>query len=164
MSETSSSSDDSDFVPMDISEADMNLIIQLDTALQTNPASYDAHVQLIEVLRRCNMRERLRDARLNMQEKFPLSESLWLDWISDELDAAAGEEDVVRVIDLLERAHNDYLSVPLWIQHLEYVLSLWSTMLETLKEYCLVFFIQAILFAKLAKFSGKQKLFSMKTK
>ncbi len=99
----------------------MNLIIELNETLERNPSNYDANVQLIHVLRRCNMRQRLQEARYAMRDCFPLSESLWLDWISDELDAVACEEDIVRILDLLEYAHNDYLSIALWVQHIEYV-------------------------------------------
>lgn len=112
--EVSDSEDD-----FDVSESDINLIVELEGKLATNPGLYDAHVELIGVLRRCRMKERLREARTAMHERFPMNESLWLDWITDELDAVSSEEDVPRVLALLEDSHQDYLSVPLWIQHIE---------------------------------------------
>lgn len=119
MHDASTSSDDSDFAGVEVSEADMNAIIELEARLEAHPADYDAYVVFIDVLRRCGMRERLKEVRRAMQARFPLSESLWLDWVTDELDAVASEEDIAKIESLLETAHNDYLSIALWIQHLE---------------------------------------------
>lgn len=118
---SSSELDDSDVDgdELDVSEGDVNLIVELEGKLQTNPGLYDVHVELIAVLRRCRMKERLREARMAMHERFPMNESLWLDWITDELDAVSCEDDVPGVLALLEESHKDYLSVPLWIQHIE---------------------------------------------
>lgn len=80
-------------------------------------------LQFIDVLRRCKMRERLREARATMHRLFPLSESLWLDWVGDELEGVAGEEDIPRLEQLMEKAVGDYLSVPLWLQYLGWVAS-----------------------------------------
>lgn len=38
------------------------------------------------------MKERLREARQAMAARFPLSEALWVDWISDEIDGVSGVE------------------------------------------------------------------------
>lgn len=117
---TYSSDDDSDSQGLvEVSEADMNLIIQLEAKLEEDPSIYDAYVQFIDVLRRCKMMERLREVRRAMHERFPLSESLWLDWITDELESISGEEDIPKIEDLLDSAQNDYLSISLWIQKLE---------------------------------------------
>jgi hypothetical protein len=116
----SSSDDDSDSQGLvEVSDADMNLIMQLEAKLEENPANYDAYVQFIDVLRRCKMTERLREVRRAMHERFPLSESLWLDWITDELESISGEEDISKIEDLLNNAQDDYLSIALWIQKLE---------------------------------------------
>lgn len=116
---SSLSSDDSDYDGVEASEADINMISELEAMLEQNPALYDAYVQFIDVLRRCKMKERLREVRRAMQARFPLSEALWLDWITDELDAITGEEDIPKLEALLEESHKDYLSIALWIQHLE---------------------------------------------
>lgn len=68
------------------------------------------------------MRERLRDAREAMHGLFPLSEGLWLDWINDELEAAASDGDggdLSYVKALYGAAVEDYLSVDLWVAYLE---------------------------------------------
>lgn len=115
---SSTSSEDSQGL-LEVSEADMNLIIQLESKLEENPSLYDAYVQFIDVLRRCKMTERLREVRRGMHARFPLSESLWLDWITDELEAITGEEDIPKIEALLAEAQNDYLSIALWTQRLE---------------------------------------------
>jgi squamous cell carcinoma antigen recognized by T-cells 3 len=119
MSSASSDDSDSDYQGVEVSEADMNLIIQLEAKLEENPAVYDTYVQFIDVLRRCKMTERLREVRRAMHERFPLSESLWLDWITDELESISGEEDIPKIEILLDIAQDDYLSIALLLQRLE---------------------------------------------
>jgi hypothetical protein len=115
---SSSDSDDGDVLG-NVSEADLNLIMKLEGQLERNPNLYDAHVQLIEVLRRCGMQERLGDARRAMHARFPLTEALWFDWVADELAAVEGPEDVPRIAAMFEDAVKDYLSIGLWCQYLE---------------------------------------------
>lgn len=83
------------------------------------PFCAPAALQLIEMLRKCKMRARLREARQAMRARFPLSEALWLDWVSDELESVEGSEDIPRLQELLEASVKDYLSVRLWQQYLE---------------------------------------------
>jgi len=116
---SSSDPEGSDFNDVDISEGDMNLIMELEARLERNPSDYDAHIQFIQVLRKCGMKERIREARRAMQAIFPLNESLWLDWIADELETVTSEEDLPKIMRLLEQAHQDYMSVDLWTQHVE---------------------------------------------
>lgn len=104
---------------LEVSMEDGALIMQLESELASNPADYDRHVQLIAVLRRCKMGERLRETRQAMHARFPLGEGLWLDWLSDELEAAAGPEDIASLRALFELAVEDYLSVAIWAQYLE---------------------------------------------
>lgn len=54
-----------------------------------------------------------------MHAQFPLTEALWVDWLSDEIDAVAAAEDISRLEALFAAAMQDYLSVGLWAQHLE---------------------------------------------
>jgi hypothetical protein len=42
-------------------------------------------LQYITVLRKCKLWERLRKAREAMSDRFPLSETLWREWLTDEL-------------------------------------------------------------------------------
>lgn len=52
-----------------------------------------------------------------MQERFPLGERLWLDWLEDE--CAEKRKDVESVLELFELAVKDYLSVQLWTMYLQ---------------------------------------------
>lgn len=76
-----------------------------------------AWLQYITVLRKNNMRARLKEARRAMQERFPLGERLWLDWLEDE--CAEKRKDVDAILELFELAVRDYLSVQLWTIYLQ---------------------------------------------
>ena len=114
-----SSSSDSDMPDIDVSEEEMKTIIGLDTRLENNKYDYDAHTMLIQVLRRCGMRERLREARNAMHAIFPMTETMWLEWIEDEVQKIEREEDVNRVMTLMKTSLGDYMSVSLWLQYFE---------------------------------------------
>ncbi|BDA40979.1 Squamous cell carcinoma antigen recognized by T-cells 3 [Coccomyxa sp. Obi] len=117
-SEDSSDSDDSDLVE-DVSLEDMAAISKLETDLEANPNLYDVNLQYITVLRKNKMRARLKEARRSMQERFPLGEKLWLDWLEDE--CAEKRKDVEAILELFELAVKDYLSVQLWMQYLQFM-------------------------------------------
>ena len=72
-------------------------------------------LQYIELLRRSKLTTKLRAARSVMQERFPLTESLWLDWLQDEI--AAGT-DYSYMQSLFSKATKDYLSVAIWESYL----------------------------------------------
>ncbi len=76
--------------------------------------------QLIELCRKCRLAERLRSAQERMSSHFPLTESLWLAWVNDELgQGLEGAEDVQRISALFARATQDYLSPAIWVAYLE---------------------------------------------
>jgi hypothetical protein len=72
-------------------------------------------LQYIAVLRKGRLKERLKGARRSMQERFPLIEQLWTEWLDDEMSASSPAE----MTQLFELAVGDYLSVPLWRKYLE---------------------------------------------
>ena len=74
-----------------------------------------AALQYITVLRKGKLKERLKGARRAMQERFPLTEQLWTEWLDDEALASTPTE----MAQLFELAIGDYLSVPLWRKYLE---------------------------------------------
>lgn len=115
-----SDSDDSS-MDLNIDENDMEQIMELESSLEKQPEQYDVHVKYVSLLRRCGMKERLRDARHAMHELFPMSESMWLEWIHDEMERANEKEDLDKIEELFEKSHHDYLSVELWCQHIECV-------------------------------------------
>lgn len=60
--------------------------------------------QYIEALRRCRMSQQLREARAAMHAAFPLSESLWFHWLSDEVSEGRGSSTEASCLLLLHRA------------------------------------------------------------
>nr|KYP63247.1 Squamous cell carcinoma antigen recognized by T-cells 3 [Cajanus cajan] len=113
-------SDDSDSED----EAQQNLQLEsLQTELAANPSNYDAHLQYIALLRRTGDVDQLTIAREAMSELFPLSPTMWLQWIKDELsiDTASRPEAFSRILKLYERGVFDYLSVSLWCDYINFV-------------------------------------------
>ena len=89
--------------------------------VQSNPYNYQAHIDYITLARQYANLEHLRLARQTMSEIYPLTEQLWLDWIQDEkllLTSNTGENK--DLIQLFQRAINDYLSVMIWIEYVQY--------------------------------------------
>ena len=73
-------------------------------------------VQYIALLRKCKMKERARTARDAMHTRFPFSESLWLEWLQDELQES--EADHSRMQHLFDLAVQDYLSTRVWVMYI----------------------------------------------
>jgi hypothetical protein len=119
MSDANSSSDD-DSVELSIDENDMALLMDLEQKLQANPQLYDTLVEYISTLRRCRLMERLKDARYTMHDAFPMTEKMWLEWFEDESENVGSVEDVVKLEELMTQSHEDYISVSLWKEHIEY--------------------------------------------
>lgn len=71
-------------------------------------------MQFINLLRKVKMFSKLRSARESMQQQYPLTEELWLQWLSDETPAAKSADAIASIEELFQKAVNDYLSVPLW--------------------------------------------------
>lgn len=69
------------------------------------------------------MKERLREARQNMQSRFPLSEQLWLEWLEDEDTEDESPEALSKLRELFELALNDYLSISIWLRYLQMTLT-----------------------------------------
>jgi len=90
--------------------------------LNANPLSYDLHVQYIEKLKEMGKFEELRAARNNMKNIYPLSETLWLEWINDEKRVACTPEEKKEILKLYESAVEDYYSITIWKEYLEYVI------------------------------------------
>lgn len=95
-------SDDED----EANEAEVRLI---EAQLTNDPYNYDAHKKLIEKLQSMGELERLRAARESMSQKFPLTAEIWLPWLRDEIKLAETPEEKKAIIELCERAVNDYL-------------------------------------------------------
>ena len=118
---SSSSSDTSDD---EIVELDEEAISRLEGALSGNPYLYDSHVALISEIRKgIGQPEnliKLRRARERMRKLFPLSERLWLQWLSDELLFNSDDNEFIK--NLFESAVSDYLSVQIWLEYCKFTI------------------------------------------
>lgn len=121
-SSSSSSSSEEDLLSDDDGE-NQALLHNLEASLAQNPYNFQDHVEYICVLRKAGMLERLREAREKMSSIFPLSPEMWQEWTSDEGRLISSEEDVAAVLQLFERGLQDYLSVPLWLDYLDFNLN-----------------------------------------
>ncbi|XP_050434403.1 squamous cell carcinoma antigen recognized by T-cells 3 [Adelges cooleyi] len=92
----------------------------LENKILSNPSDYDAHIELIAVLREAKDLEEIRKARIRLHEKYPLSSNLWLDWIKDEISIATTDEEKRHVTDLCEKGVKDYLSIDLWLEYVQF--------------------------------------------
>ncbi|KAF9137019.1 Splicing factor [Linnemannia schmuckeri] len=97
-------------------------IVTFQTLLESNPNQYEAHTQLIALLKSADMFEELREARESMNKIYPLSEDLWMDWINDEVNMATSEDEKRHVLSLYERATTEYLSIKIWKSYVDYAL------------------------------------------
>ncbi|KAG2203761.1 hypothetical protein INT47_012694 [Mucor saturninus] len=77
---------------------------------------------LIETLKQVNLPEQLENARLSMHEVYPLSEGLWLDWINDAKKEAGTEEGRAKLMNLYMQAQEDYLSMTIWKDYVDFIL------------------------------------------
>ncbi|KAG0310995.1 RNA-binding protein 4F [Linnemannia gamsii] len=110
-------------------------IATLQTMLKENPNQYEAHTQLIALLKSADLFEELCEARESMNKIYPLSEGkesrrreiivftyLWMDWINDQVNMATSEDEKRHVLSLYERATTEYLSIKIWKSYVDYAL------------------------------------------
>ncbi|XP_064621064.1 squamous cell carcinoma antigen recognized by T-cells 3-like [Lineus longissimus] len=116
--ESSSSSDDAD----DGDDEIHNEIVNLEAEVKHSPFIYNKHIELIKLCSKHGEFEKLRDARERMHETFPLDETLWQEWIQDEIKFldVNSQEDRAKVENLFERCVQDYMSVPLWLEYVQF--------------------------------------------
>ncbi|XP_001946245.2 squamous cell carcinoma antigen recognized by T-cells 3 isoform X2 [Acyrthosiphon pisum] len=120
-SSSSSSSDSNDEELEKYKQDEMKKKIDaLENKILINPSDYDAHVELIEVLRCADDLDQLRAARKRLNDKYPLSANLWLDWIKDEIAIVTTDEEKDNIIKLCEKAVKDYLSIDLWLEYVQF--------------------------------------------
>ncbi|XP_072990552.1 uncharacterized protein [Typha latifolia] len=93
----------------------------LESALREQPLDYESHVQYIQCLRKSGQIEKLRTAREEMNKYFPLSPKLWQEWVKDEISLNAGVESFAEIEKLYERGVQEYLSVPLWCDYINFI-------------------------------------------
>ena len=122
----SSSSEDED----DDSEQIQEKLMEFRNKLADNPFDYETHVQLIAFARSNGELGEVGAAREEMSRRFPLSPKLWLDWIADERTFSGSDSDddnKEAVVQLFERATQDYACVDVWLQYCQFMMSNMST-------------------------------------
>ncbi|XP_071479230.1 squamous cell carcinoma antigen recognized by T-cells 3-like [Diadema antillarum] len=117
MGEDSPEEDSSDSSGDESEEIEISHLLE---EVNTNPYQYDAHLKLITLLRQTGELEKLRQARQNMSELFPLTGELWMQWIQDELKLLGEGDERERIMDLFERAVKDYLAVDVWLEYCQF--------------------------------------------
>ncbi len=70
---------------------------------------YDLLVEKIRLLRGLGDLEKLRSVRERLNEYYPLSPQLWMDWLRDESKVAKTDEEKEEVLKLFQRSVEDYL-------------------------------------------------------
>ncbi|KAK1274923.1 Heterogeneous nuclear ribonucleoprotein 1 [Acorus gramineus] len=93
----------------------------LEKVLSENPSDYDSHVQCIQCLRKLGRIEKLRQAREAMSALFPLSPNMWQEWAKDEASLRTGSEAFSEIEKIYERGVQEYISVSLWSDYLDFV-------------------------------------------
>ncbi|KAL3858472.1 hypothetical protein ACJMK2_013061 [Sinanodonta woodiana] len=112
---------DSDESEEEDDDADEQRAEELVKLINDSPYVYNNHVELIKLLKSIGDLDKLREARERMHDIFPLTEELWLQWLKDEI-LLAGEEDREKIEGLFERAVKDYLSIPIWLEYVQYAI------------------------------------------
>jgi RNA recognition motif-containing protein len=125
-----------------LSEDECHTLDELGNHLVTNPFDYTSHVRFISLLQQgfaihvnrgaspheYELLKEVRDGRKQMDQIFPLGESLWLSWLDDEMALATNVDERLRLMDLFKRAVTDEpSSVRLWRKYGDYAYYLWAT-------------------------------------
>lgn len=124
-----------------LSEADYERIAALLEFITDRPYQYESHVEYIALLHRGFLNHQqtagrgdeyplladLRTGRQEMLERFPLKESMWLEWIADEISIVKGLEDRLGVLELCSKAvEEEGASVLLWKTYAKFLESQYS--------------------------------------
>ncbi|KAI2804165.1 Squamous cell carcinoma antigen recognized by T-cells 3 [Blomia tropicalis] len=134
--ENDEDTDDSDSDENDSDDENEALLVEevnrLQEELSHNPFDYEKHVSLIEKLRSIGELDILREAREKMNKLFPLSAKLWLEWLQDEEKIATTTEQKLAILDLYERAVNDYLDCTVNSNYIFYLIELYESSLVSI--------------------------------
>mgnify|MGYP001033361197 FL=1 len=116
------SDDDDDSSEDDVDDSKQETeLVTLRQSIQSDPYNYQSYINYITLSQQYGNFEHLRFARQAMSEVFPLTPQLWLEWIRDEIKfVTSTTEENKDIIQLFERALNDYLSVSIWLEYIQY--------------------------------------------
>nr|XP_023029603.1 squamous cell carcinoma antigen recognized by T-cells 3 [Leptinotarsa decemlineata] len=113
-SDSSSSSSDNEESQLLIRAED------LEKQISANENLYAVHEELVDIYRKTEDLNSMREAYERFRKVFPLTPKLWLDWLRIEVNLAntSGEKD--KLFTLFEQAVEDYLSVELWVEFAQF--------------------------------------------
>ncbi|XP_017771623.1 PREDICTED: squamous cell carcinoma antigen recognized by T-cells 3-like [Nicrophorus vespilloides] len=115
LSTDSDSSDEEDKALMKRAE-------EIEGLLSNNKYLYDLHVELVGLYQKIVDLVSLRQAYKRFYNIYPLTDTLWLNWLKIEMELATGEEEKKNVLELFEKATKDYLSVKLWLEYAQHAM------------------------------------------
>lgn len=105
---------------------------ELEKEITANEYSYEAHVELVSLYKKLMDLSKLRTTYERFRKLFPLTDTLWLDWIKDEMKIACSEDEKKYILSLFGDAVKDYLSVDLWLEYVQY--SIGNNDIETTRK------------------------------
>ncbi|KAI9487192.1 MAG: hypothetical protein EXX96DRAFT_69472 [Benjaminiella poitrasii] len=105
-------------------------LLELQEKLTEDNSLYDVHIRFIELLKQLELPDQLEVARISMHDVFPLSEALWLDWINDTKKEANTPEGETKLFKLYNEAQEDYQSIVIWKDYVDYVLQKFNDQLS----------------------------------
>ncbi|KAJ9090555.1 Squamous cell carcinoma antigen recognized by T-cells 3 [Entomophthora muscae] len=94
---------------------------ELKAEVVKNPYQYQSHSEIITLYRELGLYNELEQARFAMKAVFPLDQTLWLDWLNDEIQLASSLEEHKKTIALFDVAVEDYLAIPIWESYLDFL-------------------------------------------
>ncbi|KAA1469781.1 hypothetical protein DENSPDRAFT_835444 [Dentipellis sp. KUC8613] len=102
------------------------------TALADSPYDYSLHVQHINLANQTGLIDQIQDARDMMTKFWACTDDIWLPFIEAkekavDLDTSEG---VQEVLDLYERAENDYMFIPILRRHIKFLIAHHARLLE----------------------------------
>lgn len=92
--------------------------------ISLNPHDYDSYLRLIELCRIAGDLDELRAARERMSVAYPLTPELWLSWLEEEIKFKEDDDENAKILELFERAIEDYLSVEVWLEYVRFAIGL----------------------------------------
>ncbi|XP_022913812.1 squamous cell carcinoma antigen recognized by T-cells 3 [Onthophagus taurus] len=95
---------------------------ELEQQVSANPYLYDNHVELTELYRKLGDLTSMRAAYERFSTAYPLTATIWLQWIQDEIKISQTDKEKRRILDLFKKAIRDYHSGHLWQEYCQYAI------------------------------------------
>ncbi|KAI4468761.1 pre-mrna processing protein prp39-related [Holotrichia oblita] len=99
---------------------------ELEDQLSQNMYLYDVHVELVGLYRKVADLTSMRAAYERFHKYFPITPKLWLNWIHDEMQIADSSEEKNFILQLFNKAMEDYHSVQLWQEYAQFAIGFCS--------------------------------------